>query len=85
MAQNVHGCRTNVKLLKTVGVLAKNPVNMKKVVIVHILPCKITTFFIFTGDFAGAPPLQWVYSIPAFCRGQVKRRAPDVQTPVCKT
>ena len=55
MAQNVHGCRTNVKLLKTVGVLAKNPVNMKKVVIVHILPCKITTFFIFTGGFAGTP------------------------------
>ena len=31
------------------------------------------------------PPLQWANSIPAFCRGQVKRRAPDVQTPVCKT
>ena len=28
----------------------------------------------------GPPPLQWVYSIPAFCRGQVKRRAPAVQT-----
>ena len=32
------------------------------------------------GVLQGPPPLQWVYSIPAFCRGQVKRRAPAVQT-----
>ena len=32
------------------------------------------------GGFAGPPALQWVYSILAFCRGQVKRRAPAVQT-----
>ena len=30
--------------------------------------------------FCRAPALQWVYSILAFCRGQVKRRAPAVQT-----
>ena len=34
----------------------------------------------FQGDLQGSSPLQWVYSIPAFCRGQVKRRAPAVQT-----
>ena len=32
------------------------------------------------GVLQGPPPLQWVYSIPAFCRGQVKRRDPAVQT-----
>ena len=32
------------------------------------------------GVLQGPPPLQWVYSIPAFCRGQGRCRAPAVQT-----
>ena len=44
---------------------------------------KNTTIYHLQGVLQGPPPLQWVYSIPAFCRGQVKRRAPAVQTLPC--
>ena len=38
------------------------------------------TFLKTQGVLQGPPPLQWVYSIPAFCRGQGRCRAPAVQT-----
>ena len=41
-------------------------------------------FHIYRG-FCRGPSLAVGLFLPAFCRGQVKRRAPDVQTPVCKT
>ena len=64
LAQNIHECRTKVKLLFLQGKM-----------------CKIT-FFHLEGGFAGTPlPCGFIlYSIHAFCRGQVMRRAPAVQT-----
>ena len=34
----------------------------------------------FPFNFFGPPPLQWVYFVPALCRGQVKGRVPAVKT-----